>query len=76
MLFTGELVETPALTRGIDYDLGDIVTVEHPTSGQQFDVRIDIVHEVITAGGAQHGESLTAHQVQPRKVYAGLRSLS
>lgn len=73
---TGELVETPALTRGIDYDLGDIVTVEHPTSGQQFDVRIDIVHEVITSSGAQHGESLTAHQVQPRKTYAGLRSLT
>lgn len=73
---TGQLVETPALTRGIDYDLGDILTVEHPQSHEQIDVRLDIVHEVISASGPQHGESLTAHQVQHRRVLVGLRSLT
>ena len=73
---TGQLIETPALTRGIDYDLGDILTVEHPTNGVQLDVRLDIVHEIINASGPQHGESLTAHQVQPRRVLVGLRSVT
>lgn len=49
--FTGELVETPALTRGIDFDLGDIVTAEAPIGGQQFDVRIDVIRESITSEG-------------------------
>ena len=62
ILFTGELVETPALTRGIDFDLGDIVTAEHPQSGQQFDVRLDMIRELISAGG--------------RKLACGLRSVT
>jgi len=74
---TGKLIETPGLTRGIDFDLGDIVTVEHPQSSQQFDVRLDIVHETIdSAGSADQGFDLTAHQVQPRKVLIGLRSVT
>jgi hypothetical protein len=62
ILFTGELVETPALTRGIDFDLGDIVTAEHPQSGQQFDVRLDMIRETITTGG--------------RRIACGLRSVT
>jgi ReqiPepy6 Gp37-like protein len=55
ILFTGELVETPALTRGIDFDLGDIVTAEHPTSGQQYDVRLDMIKETIDPRGRRLG---------------------
>jgi len=62
ILFTGDLIETPGLTRGIDFDLGDIVTAEHPQSGQQFDVRIDMIRESITPEG--------------RKMACGLRSLT
>jgi hypothetical protein len=62
IVFTGELVETPALTRGIDFDLGDIVTAEHPQSGQQFDVRLDMIRESITSSG--------------RRIACGLRSLT
>lgn len=62
ILFTGELVETPALTRGIDFDLGDIVTAEHPQSGQQFDVRLDMIRETITSSG--------------RRIACGLRSVT
>ena len=72
---TGNLVETPALTRGIDYDLGDVLTVEHPQAKTQIDVRLDIVHEIINVGGSQSGEPLTAHQVQPRRQLVGLRSV-
>jgi hypothetical protein len=61
ILFTGELVETPGLTRGIDFDLGDMVTAEHPQSGQQFDVRLDMIRETIGTGG--------------RRVACGLRSI-
>lgn len=60
ILFTGELVETPALTRGIDFDLGDIVTAEQ--GNQQYDVRLDVIREMITASG--------------RRVAAGLRSVT
>lgn len=49
--FSGDLVETAGLTRSIDFDLGDMVTAEHPQSGQQYDVRIDMVRESITSGG-------------------------
>ncbi len=62
ILFTGELVETPALTRGIDYDLGDMVTAESPQSGLQYDVRIDVIRETIDGNG--------------RKVECGLRSVT
>lgn len=60
ILFTGELVETPALTRGIDFDLGDILTAEQ--SGRQYDVRLDMIRETITPAG--------------RRVSCGLRSVT
>jgi ReqiPepy6 Gp37-like protein len=41
--FTGDLIETPALTRGIQFDLGDMVTAEDPQTRQQYDVRLDRV---------------------------------
>lgn len=72
---TGTLIETPALTRGIDFDLGDIVTVDQPQARQQFDVRLDIVHETVT-GQDDKGFAITAHQVQPRRVLVGLRSVT
>lgn len=62
ILFTGELVETPSLTRGIDVDLGDMVTAEHPQSNQQFDVRLDVMRETITENG--------------RRLAIGLRSVT
>lgn len=52
---SGDLVETPGLTRGIDFDLGDIVTGEHPQSGQQFDFRIDQIRETINDQGRRVG---------------------
>jgi len=60
ILFTGELVETPALTRGIDFDLGDIVTCEQ--GALQYDVRLDLIRERIDGNG--------------RKVSCGLRSVT
>lgn len=59
VLFTGDLVETPATTRGIHFDLGDILTAEHV--GQQFDVRLDMLHITIDASG--------------RRTQCGLRSI-
>jgi hypothetical protein len=50
--FTGDLVETPALTRGIQFDLGDMLTAEDPQSHQQYDVRLDVIHES-SSGPAQ-----------------------
>ena len=43
--FTGDLIETPALTRGIQFDLGDMLTAEDPQTHQQYDVRLDMVQE-------------------------------
>lgn len=60
ILFTGDLVETPALTRGIDFDLGDILTAEQ--GAQQYNVRLDVIRETITSGG--------------RRVGCGLRSVT
>lgn len=60
ILFTGELVETPALTRGIDFDLGDIVTGEQ--GNQQYDVRLDLIRETINSSG--------------RRIACGLRSVT
>jgi len=60
ILFTGELVETPALTRGIDFDLGDIVTAEQ--GAMQYDVRLDLIRERIDGNG--------------RRVACGLRSVT
>lgn len=60
--FSGDLVETSGLTRGINFDLGDLVTAEHPQSGLQYDVRLDMVHESINTQG--------------RKTTCGLRSVT
>lgn len=56
---TGDLVETPGTTRGIHFDLGDIVTVEF--RGKQYDVRLDVVKETVSKGGRRS-------QVQLRSV--------
>jgi hypothetical protein len=50
--FTGDLIETPALTRGIHFDLGDMLTAEDPQSRQQYDVRLDRISES-SSGPAQ-----------------------
>lgn len=49
--FTAELRETPGLMRGVHFDLGDILTAEHPRTQQQVDVRLDVVRETIESGG-------------------------
>jgi len=49
----GNLIETPALTRGIQFDLGDMLTAVDPRSQNQYDVRLDMVHETITPGDRQ-----------------------
>jgi len=64
--FTGNLIETPALTRGIQFDLGDMLTVEDPQTRQQYDVRLDIIHESITNSGGETS----------RNVDIGLRSIT
>lgn len=46
IVLTGELQDTPAATRGIHYDLGDLVTIEH--RGRSFDARLDLIHEVLS----------------------------
>jgi hypothetical protein len=43
--FTGDLVETPALTRGIHFDMGDMLTAEDPQTRVQYDVRLDRITE-------------------------------
>lgn len=45
-LLTADLVETPGCTRGIHFNLGDMVTIEH--RGYTIDVRLDLIHEVVT----------------------------
>lgn len=62
VLFTGNLIETPALTRGIHFDLGDQLTAEHPRTRQQFDVRLDMIHVSVDQGG--------------HKTQCGLRSVT
>lgn len=56
--FTGDLIETPALTRGIQFDLGDMLTAEDPQTRQQYDVRLDMVHEQADSSGRKTGIAL------------------
>ena len=49
--FTGDLIETPALTRGIQFDLGDMLTAEDPQTNQQYDVRLDVITESMDSSG-------------------------
>jgi ReqiPepy6 Gp37-like protein len=76
ILFTGTQIDTPAATRGIHYDLGDILTAEDPRSADQFDVRLDMIHEHIDSTGTEQGNVLSAHQVQKRRTLVGLRSVT
>lgn len=46
--FSGDLIDTPAATRGIHYDVGDIVTGEFRK--QQYDVRLDVIHTSVARG--------------------------
>lgn len=46
--FTADLIETPATTRGIHFDLGDIVTAEFRNI--QYDVRLDVIGVSVTKG--------------------------
>lgn len=43
----GDLVETPGCTRGIHFDYGDLVTIEH--RGFNIDMRLDLIHEVVSS---------------------------
>lgn len=47
--FTADVVDTDALTRGIDYDYGDLVTASF--QGNQYDCRLDIIG--VTVGGGK-----------------------
>lgn len=57
---SGDLIETPGLIRGIDFDLGDMVTVE--LANQQYDVRLDLIRESVSPSG--------------RKTTCGVRSVT
>lgn len=48
--FTADVVETDGATRGIQYDLGDMVTAAF--RGRQYDARLDVI-EVAVGGGGQ-----------------------
>jgi len=47
--FTADVVDTGAYTRGIDYDIGDLVTAAF--QGQQYDCRLDVIG--VTVGGGK-----------------------
>ena len=59
---SGDLIETPAATRGIHYDLGDYVTIRH--RGVQYDVRLDTI-QVSVGGGATN--PVTGTPAEPLK---------
>lgn len=46
--FTADVVETDGATRGIHYDLGDLITAEF--RGQQYDCRLDVIGVSIGQG--------------------------
>lgn len=46
--FTGDLIDTAATTYLIHYGPGDLVTAEH--RGQQYDVRLDVIHVSLSNG--------------------------
>lgn len=47
--FTADIIETDGATRGIHYDLGDMVTAEF--RGQQYDCRLDVIGVTLGGGG-------------------------
>lgn len=71
----GTLIDTPRTTRGIHYDLGDIIQFESPITRELIDVRLDLIHEHYDATGSSQGQSLTAHQKTVQRSIAGLRGL-
>lgn len=72
---TGKLIDTPQCTRGIHYDLGDMLSVRVPNGQTLLDVRLDLVHEHIDATGSGSSQDLTSHQVAHRYATGGLRSI-
>lgn len=46
-VLAADLVETPGTTRGVQFDYGDIVVIEH--RGFTIDMRLDLVHEVLSS---------------------------
>ena len=46
-----DVMETAGATRGIHYDLGDLVTVAH--RGKQYDARLDVIGVTLGPEGAQ-----------------------
>lgn len=71
---TGKLIDTNGCTRGIHYDLGDMLSVKSFT-GAVIDVRLDLVHEHVDASGNAQGQDLTSHQVAHRYSTGGLKSI-
>lgn len=57
--FTADVVETDGATRGIHYDLGDMVTAAF--RGQQYDVRLDVVG--VSLGGNKQGSKIQLRSV-------------
>ena len=55
-VLTADLRETDGATRGLHYDLGDVLTVEHARTQQQFDARLDVVR-VSVGGGQQRSQA-------------------
>lgn len=49
VVITGNLVNTASATRGIHYNIGDLVTVEHPVAGR-FVVRLEVVTCRVSGG--------------------------
>jgi hypothetical protein len=49
VVITGNLVNTDSATRGIHYNIGDLVTVEHPVAGR-FIVRLEVVTCRVSGG--------------------------
>ena len=45
-VLAADLAETPGTTRGVQFDLGDIVVIEH--RGFVIDMRLDLVHETLS----------------------------
>lgn len=50
-VLTADLRDEGGATRGLHYDLGDMLTVEHPRTRQQFDARLEVVR--VAVGGGQ-----------------------
>lgn len=51
--FSGDLIPTGSLTRGIQFDLGDQLTAEDPQTHLQYDVRLDMVNESGDSSGTK-----------------------